>query len=41
MLPCGCPDRIQIVLDDHRLATNAGLSLPVTSAHQRGHSEKV
>ena len=33
MLPPEHPDRICTVFDDHRLATNAGLILPVTLAH--------
>ena len=33
MLPLGSPVRIHIAFDDHRLAANAGLLLPVTLAH--------
>ena len=41
MLPRNDPDRIQIVFDDHRLVTNAGLLLPVTLAHHLGLGEMV
>ena len=41
MLPLDHPDRIQITFDDHRLAANAGLILPVTLAHHLGLGELV
>ena len=41
MLPPECPDRIQIVFNDHRLVSNAGLILPVTLAHHLGLGELV
>ncbi len=33
MLPRNDPGRIHVAFDDHRLAANAGLPLPVTLAH--------
>ena len=41
MLPLDHPDRIQISFDDHRLAANAGLILPVTLAQHLGLRELV
>ena len=41
MLPLDHPDRIQISFDDHRLAANAGLLLPVTLAQHLGLRELV
>ena len=41
MLPRNDPDRIQIAFDDHRLVSNAGLTLPVTLAHHLGLAELV
>ena len=41
MLPPERPDRIHVAFDDHRLAANAGLILPVTLAHQLGLGELV
>ena len=41
MLPRNDPDRIQIAFDDHRLAANAGLLLPITLAHHLGLGELV
>ena len=41
MLPPECPDRIQIAFDDHGLVANAGLLLPVTSAHRLRLGELV
>ena len=35
------PDRIQIAFDDHRLAANAGLLLPIILAHHLGLGELV
>ena len=41
MLPRKHPDRIQITFDDHRLAANAGLLLPVTLAQHLGLRQLV
>ena len=41
MLPRNHPDRIQIAFDDHRLVSNAGLTLPVTLAQHLGLGELV
>ena len=34
-------DRIQIACDDHRVAANAGLILPVTLAHHLGWTLRI
>ena len=41
MLPREQPDRIHVAFDDHRLASNGGLILPVTLAHHLGLGELV
>ena len=41
MLPQNKPDRIRILLDDHRLVANAGLLLPATLARHLGLRELV
>ena len=41
MLSCEQPDRIDVAFDDRRLVANAGLLLPVTSAHYLGLGELV
>ena len=41
MLPQNNPDRIRILLDDHRLVANAGLLLPATLARHLGLRELV
>ena len=41
MLPPEQPDRIQVAFDDHRLADNAGLFLPVTLVRHLGLGELV
>ena len=41
MLPPGCPHRIHVAFDDHRLVANAGLLLQVTLARQLGLGEPV
>ena len=41
MLPPEHPDRIHVAFDDHRLAANAGLILPVALAHHLGLGELV
>ena len=41
MLPPEQPDRIQVAFDDHRLADNAGLFLPVTLVRPPGLGELV
>ena len=41
MLPRNHPDRIQIVVDDHRLVANAGLLLTATLARHLGLGELV
>ena len=41
MLPLEQPDRSHVAFDDHRLAANAGLLLPVTLARHLGLGELV
>ena len=41
MLPLEHPDRIQIVFDDHRLVSNAGLILPATLPRHLGLPQLV
>ena len=41
MLPPEQPDRIHVAFDDHRLAGNAGLFLPVTLVRHLGLGELV
>jgi hypothetical protein len=41
VLPLEPPDRIHVAFDDHHLAANAGLILPVTLPHHLGPGDLV